>query len=135
MSYSYGKTSRERLETCHPLLQELFNRVIKHTDTSIFCGERGEEAQTKAFEEGKSLAQYPESSHNNSPSLAVDAGPYPEGYGSIPAFMALHDIVLRCWSQMKTGDYILVWGGDWDADGDYDDQKLFDPAHWEIRKV
>lgn len=26
----------------------------------------------------------------------------------------------------------LVWGGDWDGDGDIHDQKLYDPAHWEL---
>lgn len=26
----------------------------------------------------------------------------------------------------------VVWGGDWDGDGDIHDQKLYDPAHWEI---
>jgi len=135
MTYSYGKISAERLSTCHELQQELWNRVIKCMDVSIFCGERDEKAQTEAFNKGNSLARYPESPHNTSPSLAVDAGPYPEGYSSIPAFMKLREIVLREWSQMKTGDYILVWGGDWDADGDYGDQKLFDPAHWEIRKI
>lgn len=25
----------------------------------------------------------------------------------------------------------IVWGGDWDGDGDKTDQKLYDPAHWE----
>lgn len=24
------------------------------------------------------------------------------------------------------------WGGDWDGDGDIYDNRLFDPAHWEI---
>lgn len=26
----------------------------------------------------------------------------------------------------------VVWGGDWDGDGDKHDQKLYDPAHWEL---
>lgn len=26
----------------------------------------------------------------------------------------------------------MRWGGDWDLDGDIRDQKLFDPAHWEL---
>lgn len=26
----------------------------------------------------------------------------------------------------------MVWGGDWDGDGDKSDQKLYDPAHWEL---
>ncbi len=26
----------------------------------------------------------------------------------------------------------VTWGGDWDGDGDKTDQKLYDPAHWEL---
>ena len=26
----------------------------------------------------------------------------------------------------------IRWGGDWDGDGDKTDQKLWDPAHWEL---
>lgn len=26
----------------------------------------------------------------------------------------------------------MTWGGDWDGDGDKTDQKLYDPAHWEL---
>lgn len=33
----------------------------------------------------------------------------------------------------KSKGFKLVWGGDWDGDGDYTDQKLFDPAHWEVK--
>jgi hypothetical protein len=27
----------------------------------------------------------------------------------------------------------VVWGGDWDGDGDFYDNRLFDPAHWELK--
>lgn len=27
----------------------------------------------------------------------------------------------------------IRWGGDWDGDGDLHDQRLFDPAHWELK--
>lgn len=27
----------------------------------------------------------------------------------------------------------IVWGGDWDGDGDFYDNQLFDPAHWELK--
>ena len=32
----------------------------------------------------------------------------------------------------KQNSIRLRWGGDWDGDGDIRDQKLFDPAHWEL---
>ena len=48
MSYTYSRTSRERLETCHPDIQTIWNEVIKWIDASVFCGHRGEEAQNEA---------------------------------------------------------------------------------------
>ena len=33
--YSFGKTSKERLATCDPRIQQLMNEVIKHIDITI----------------------------------------------------------------------------------------------------
>lgn len=134
MSFSFGRHSKMRLLTCHELHRELWGRVIKYVDVSILCGHRDRVSQNEAFAGGNSLAKWPESKHNTFPSEAVDAAPWPTLYDDIPKIMAMREIVLREWSQMNTGNYILVWGGDWDGDGDYTDQKLFDPVHWEIRK-
>ena len=43
----FGKKSRERLATCDPRLQKVFNEVIKHIDCSVLEGHRGEERQNK----------------------------------------------------------------------------------------
>ena len=75
--YNYGKTSQSRLDSCHPLLKEIFEEAIKIMDISIMCGHRPELAQQQAFEAGLSKLQFPESKHNQEPSLAVDAAPYP----------------------------------------------------------
>lgn len=32
----------------------------------------------------------------------------------------------------RSMDLKIVWGGDWDGDGDTMDNRLFDPAHWEL---
>ena len=32
----------------------------------------------------------------------------------------------------KSLSITVTWGGDWDGDGDKTDQKLYDPAHWEL---
>ena len=41
----FGNRSKQRLETCHEDLQEIFNEVIKYFDCSVLCGHRGEEDQ------------------------------------------------------------------------------------------
>ena len=82
----FGRRSKERLATCHPLLQEIMNELIKVMDVTILCGVRGEEEQNKAFNEGKSKLKYPQSKHNRSPSWAVDVAPYPIDWNNIDRF-------------------------------------------------
>lgn len=73
----FGKRSKERLSTCCNSLQLIMNELILVMDVTILCGQRNEADQNKAFKEGKSQLQYPESSHNMYPSMAVDVSPYP----------------------------------------------------------
>lgn len=79
--YSYGRSSREKLDTVDPRLQEIYAGAIKIMDIKIFCGERGEAEQNKAFDNGFSKVRFPDSNHNKKPGedkvKAVDAGPYP----------------------------------------------------------
>lgn len=77
MNYSYSPRSTERLETCAPRLQEIFNRVIESVDCTIIEGHRDDERQNEMFRTGKSQLQWPDGKHNSEPSLAVDAAPYP----------------------------------------------------------
>ena len=134
--YKFGKTSLARLSTVHAVLQTLFKRVILRTDCSVTQGTRGKEAQTLVFERGLSRVEWPNSKHNSTPSMAVDVVPWPEKWSSVPAFLKLKDIVLDEWSRMEqenlTQDFTLRWGGDWDGDGDREDQTFDDLPHWEL---
>lgn len=148
---SFGNSSQKRLATAHELQQRLWNEVIKYIDCSIICGERTEKEQNDLYAKGRDKngniinraevvtnAKFGESTHNESPSLAVDAVPFPEMWASKSAFFKLKDIVFREWYKIPLsirGEYELRWGGDWDKDGDYNDQKLIDYPHWEINKV
>ena len=91
--FKYGKRSKQRLETCDPRLQEIMNEAIKVMDISILCGHRGEEEQDKAFDEGRSQLEFPKSKHNKSPSLAVDAAPYPIEWSNIGRFDRMCGII------------------------------------------
>ncbi len=51
---NFGKTSKQRLETCHKDLQTICNEVIKYYDFSVIEGHRTLETQQKYFKEGKS---------------------------------------------------------------------------------
>ena len=73
---SFSSNSRRHLDTCHPDLQRLFDRVVSKVDCTIICGHRNQEDQNRAYREGFSKLWWPKSKHNSLPSLAVDVAPY-----------------------------------------------------------
>lgn len=79
VKFSWGKSSKERLEQCDLRLQALCNSMLRQSefDLTITCGYRGKEEQEKAFNEGTSKAHFGQSKHNSFPSKAVDICPYP----------------------------------------------------------
>jgi len=131
----FSNKSDMRLDTCHPLLQELFREVIKETDCAIVEGHRTRRRQNELYRmvPQKSKAQWPDSKHNVMPSMAADVAPWLKDKG-IP------------WDDSKQFYYFagkvkakavelgiqVRWGGDWDGDGDVTDQKFNDLAHWEL---
>ena len=128
----FGKTSTDRLATCHPKLQELFNEVIKNYDCSILQGERTKEEQDEYFRTGRSKVQYPNSKHNSSPSMAVDVAPYPIDWQNTNRFYHFAGYVEGVARSMGVE---LRWGGDWDSDKDFSDQTFNDLPHFEIRNI
>lgn len=130
----FGRTSRVRLRTCHRELIILCENVIEHVDFSVVEGHRSKELQDQYFSEGKSFLKWPQSKHNKEPSMAVDIIPYPAGYNE-RAMLVLAGFVLRTVALLQYQGIIthkIRWGGDWDGDGDYDDNSLWDPWHFEL---
>ena len=127
----FGKKSKERLATCDPKLQEIFNEVIKSVDCSVLEGSRGEERQNKLYDEGKTKVRYPNGRHNAYPSLAVDVTPYPVDWGDRERQTLFAGFVLG----IARGLGIKIrWGGDWDMDFEVQDNKFDDFPHFELKK-
>lgn len=84
-----SKVSQERLATCHPRIQAVMSEVIKYEDFVVIEGHRGQEAQDKAFREGKSKLKWPQGKHNTLPSNAIDIAPYPLDWNDYLAFARL----------------------------------------------
>lgn len=126
----FSQASKDRLETCHPDIQRVLNEVIQHIDFTVLEGHRGEEKQNAAFEAGKSKLRFPQSKHNNRPSLAVDIAPYPIDWQDWRRFDLLAGYVLGIAAHMGI---TLRWGGDWDSDHDMKDQTFNDLPHFELR--
>jgi peptidoglycan L-alanyl-D-glutamate endopeptidase CwlK len=113
--------SRERLDTCHPLLQEVFMEVIKHRDCTILCGHRGREDQEQAFASGNSKARYGQSKHNYTPSLAIDVMPYPVNWDDMKG---LHEFAGFVMGVAISKGIPIQWGGHFIG--------FFDGPHYEL---
>lgn len=133
----FSDTSKERLKTCHRDLQTLFAHVIQEFDCSIVCGHRDKEAQDKAFAEGKSKLQYPQSKHNRTPSWAVDAAPYEKDHidWSKSQMIAFAFYVKGVADRLYiTGvmSHRVRLGADWNQNNDIDDETFLDAPHFEL---
>lgn len=120
---SFGKTSTKRLQECHPDLILLFNIVIMITDCTIICGHRTEEEQQKAFDNGNSTVQFPNSRHNSEPAMAIDVAPWPLDWNDIEGFKELSKTVKDC-AELLNID--IQCGGDWINFKDY--------PHYQLKK-
>lgn len=118
---AFGSASKERLSTCVPELQTLFNEVVKDFDCTVLCGHRGKTAQDKAVADGVSKAPWPQSNHNSLPSKAVDVMPYPIEWSNTERLMEFSQYVKA--TAQRLGIQVR-WGGDFKG--------FFDGPHWEI---
>lgn len=127
---SFGVVSTERLSTCHPELQRLFQEVVKHFNCTVVCGFRDKDAQNEAFNTGKSKKQWPYGEHNKTPSLAVDVVPFPIDWKDTDSMRYFAGFVKGVAAVMGI---TIRWGGDWDNDTDLKDQTFNDFPHFEIK--
>jgi hypothetical protein len=126
---TFSAESREKLESCDPRLQSVFNEVIKHFDCTIICGHRGQAEQHRAYMIGNSKLDWPNGEHNKLPSRAVDVMPYPIDWKDINRLCYFAGYVMAI---AKTMGVKLRWGKDWDGDTDLNDQKFNDGPHFEV---
>jgi len=114
---TFSVTSKQRLETCDPRLQELLNEAIEHIDFVVLEGHRGEAAQNEAVRKGTSKLPWPKGNHNSLPSRAVDIAPYFIGTGvdwaDLIAFGRLMGFI-QCLAIQR--GIKLRFGLDWDGD-------------------
>ena len=125
----YGARSMGRLATAHPDLQEVFNEAIKWMDITILESHRSEEMQDKLYAKGKTPLKFPKSKHNKHPSEAIDAAPYPVDWNDRERFSYMAGIIIGI-GKMKGIE--LRWGGDWDRDGELEDNNFDDLGHIEL---
>ena len=126
----WGKRSLEQYQTLHPDLKLVADLVLQWRDCSILCGHRNEADQNKAFNEGHSRLKWPDGKHNSLPSNAIDLTPYPlPDWEDSESFILFSGMVLFAALQLGVK---LRWGGDWDNDGETEDQTFNDLVHFEL---
>lgn len=137
----FGTVSRTALASSHPDLQRLFNEVIKYRDCAIIKGHRTVAEQQAEYAKGRTKpgkivthidGVKSKGMHNYVPALAVDAVPYPIDWNNTLRFYEFGGFVLGI---AATLGIRVRWGGDWDGDGDFKDQKLIDLPHYELVDV
>jgi len=131
----FGTMSRKRLQECDVRWQGILNEVIQYYDCKILTGHRGEEEQNKMFKEKKSKLKWPNSKHNTLPSKAVDVAPWPipkEWGKDWKERLKFYELKAIIFYEAKKRGIKLRYGGDWDMDYDYMDNKFDDLVHFEI---
>jgi len=135
---SFSRRSLDRLATCHPDIRAVFDEVIRHRDCTIIEGVRDRETQAEYVRTGRSKTM--NSRHLKQPdgfSHAVDVAPYPVDWQDPKAFALFAGYVLATADRMKEDGQIsrsLVWGGDWDGDGNVREHSFFDGPHFQLEK-
>ena len=128
----FSKKSLDQLATCHPDLQRLFKEVIKHYDCSVICGHRNQKDQDEAIKGGFSKTPWPKSKHNSIPSMAVDVVPFPlPPWTEHKYFIHFAGFVQGVAARLGIE---IVWGGDFTADLNFDNDKFLDMPHWELKE-
>jgi len=123
----FSKSSAEKLATCHPDLQKIFNNLIQTHDCTIICGARTLEDQQKAFKGGFSKLDgiKKKSKHQISKeqplSLAVDVLPCPIDWNDVDGHANFARAVRATAEHFKIK---IIWGGDF--------KKFSDRPHYEL---
>lgn len=128
MNYYYSNNSAQRLATCCDALVQTFTAVIEQIDHTIIEGRRSALVQNEHFRTGRSKVQWPNSPHNEAPSAAVDAAPYPIDWNDTKRFYYFAGLVKGIGYRLG---HRIRWGGDWDGDNDFQDQTFNDLVHFE----
>lgn len=128
-----GKTSIHRLQTCHKDLQALVMAVAAEEEVLVVCGARTKEEQAELLK--KKLTKTLDSKHCKTPSEAVDLMPLPLDWTDYPRIIKFGEKVMEIAKKLYDEGRIkskIRWGGDFNMNGDWKDEKFRDFVHFEI---
>ncbi len=135
--FQFSKRSLENLKGVHPVLIAIVVRALSVSDYdfTVVEGLRTPERQKELVARGVSWTNNSYHLAVNGFSHAVDLYPYYDGKVQVeapqPVFAALADAMFQAAKELNVP---IVWGRDWDGDGDYSDQKYADMYHFQIER-
>jgi peptidoglycan L-alanyl-D-glutamate endopeptidase CwlK len=131
VTFALGKQSLSRLRGVHPLLVGVVVRAIRITsaDFTVYEGLRSVERQRELFESGQSKKM-------NSRHLTGHAVDLPAYLNGVPVWdkVLAQPIMTAMMKAALDCGVTLRWGGDWDGDGDQEDETFRDLVHFELPK-
>lgn len=154
----FGNRSQDRLDTCHPDIARVFNRVIEFYDCSVLEGARTLERQKELYSQGRKMFEGGEwrvvnqgevvthvdgvnerSAHQTTPeeplSRAIDVVPWPTVLHQKDIWQDHFRFTLFAGQVLGIAESMhipLIWGGDWDGDGSARNQNFHDYPHFEL---
>jgi hypothetical protein len=132
---AWGTASRKEYDTIAPRLQRVLDRICTEVcDIRILKGHRSKEDQDLYYATNRSKVRWPNSKHNSMPSLAADITPTPVNFKSKSLREELSYIAGAATAIAREEGLVLRWGGDWDQDGDLEDNTFDDLFHLEIKE-
>jgi len=137
-----GSLNKKALAKFEPFLAEVEKVMAsKGVTVEVISGLRSWAAQAALFAQGRTKPGIKvtnidgvtkKSKHNHSPSQAVDIAPWVNGaipWNDNKKFDEMAKIVLECAKKLGIK---IIWGADWDSDGNITEHKLIDRPHFEI---
>lgn len=126
----FGNRSLENMRGVHPDLIKVLYEVIKLFDFSVLEGMRSFKRQERLVASGASRTL--RSKHLTQPdgySHAIDVVPYPVDWKDSQRFAYLAGLIIGVAKQM---DVNIIWGHDWDGDGDFKEHAFKDSPHFQL---
>lgn len=124
--YKFGEESRRNMKGVDSRLIDVLNEAIKLMDISVLEGLRSKERQLILYKAGDTKVKH--SKHMDG--MAVDVAPYPIDWEDRERFHYMGGM-MRGIAQQK--GHTVRWGGDWDKDGEVDDNDWDDLPHIELK--
>lgn len=141
MKYSFGNRSSDNLLKLNEPMQRVVHRALSFgvMDISVICTLRDDNEQIQLYKDGKSekdgiKKRSKHQENEDGQSCAVDLMPYPPNLNGVNVWtdkIRWHILAGLMYAAASLEGVSIIWGGDWDGDGNNADSNFNDLPHFE----